>query len=402
MTELQKPRKLLFHIGHHKTGTTSIQYAFATDRVKLDGGRVLYPGKLTHNYLRNHVEAYVRDGNLLPGSPGSPGLATISERLKQGNFDVAVISGETFERSNPLELQQAMAEFMLPHVTDYAVICYVRPHAGRILSGFSENLKVGLFAGSLEDFAQKIIASERQYYAKSLAVWVDTFGEHMVIRPMIRSELEQGDTLKDFVKTGFGPEAPVTITPGGSANESLCVEDLLIVKLLQDRLGSRERVLRHSMGWELASDLTEAAREGGPGTKLRLHKGVAETIRTAYLEDAQAMDARFFGGRPLFRDDLDRSVDEALPEPQSLDPADYFSANALRTISVLLSQMNMMLNHESGSWSQFLRDRRVALLHGKKPDVAAGKANRGKRNADQPRKKPGQRKRAGKGRALSE
>ncbi|MFZ0097191.1 MAG: hypothetical protein WAK98_01800, partial [Gemmobacter sp.] len=55
-------RKLLFHIGHHKTGSTSIQYALATGKVKLDGGTILYPGKLTHNYLRRHFDTYVREG----------------------------------------------------------------------------------------------------------------------------------------------------------------------------------------------------------------------------------------------------------------------------------------------------------------------------------------------------
>lgn len=388
MTATPKPRKLLFHIGHHKTGTTSIQYAFATDRVKLQGGRILYPAKLTHNYLRNHVETYVREGRLLPGAPGAPGLAAISERLQHGNFDVAVFSGENFERANPVELRQAMSEFLLPHVTDHAIICYVRPYAGRILSSFSENLKLGLFSGSMDDFAKEIMASERLSYARNLTDWAETFGEHLLVRPMIRAELVEGDALRDFIHTGFGPDAAVTISPGQAANESLCVEDLLVVKMLQDRLGSCERALRHSMGWNLATALAQTARDGQPGTKLQLHKSLAETIRTAYGEDAEAMDSRFFAGRPLFRDDLDRSVDEALAEPQSLDLADYFSADALRTTSVLVSQIAMMLGNEAGNWSHFLRDRRIAQLHGEKPSSAVAKP-------DRPRGKMGQRKNAG-------
>ena len=402
MPATPKPRKLLFHIGHHKTGTTSIQYAFATDRVKLQGGRILYPAKLSHNYLRNHVDTYVRDGRLLPGVPGAPGLAALAERLQNGNFDVAVFSGENFERANPVELRQAMEEFLLPHVTDHAIICYVRPHAARILSSFSENLKLGLFTGSLDDFAKEMMATERLSYARNLAEWAETFGDHLRVRPMIRANLVEGDVLRDFIHTGFGPDAAVTITPGHVANESLCVEDLLVVKMLQDRLGSCERALRHSMGWSMATALAQTTRDGRPGTKLQLHKSVAETIRSAYAEDAAAMDARFFAGQPLFRNELDRSVDEALAEPQSLDPHDYFSEDALRTTSVLVSQIAMMLDNEAGNWSHFLRDRRIAQVHGEKPHSTAAKADRPQKKADHGRVKLGPRKKAGRRQSQTE
>lgn len=404
MTETEKTRKLIFHIGHHKTGTTSIQYAFATGRVKLDGGRILYPGKLTHNYLRKHVQAYARNGTILTGSPGFPNLPAVSERLKQGNFDVAVLSGEHFEGADPVHLRQVLKEFMLPHVTDHTVVCYVRPYGGRIVSSFSENLKIGAFSGPLDEFAQKSIQSRRFHYSEHLASWAETFGDRLQVRPMIRAELVNGDILQDFVRTGFGPDAAVTIEPGTAANESLCVEDLLIVKLLHDGLAPTDQSPRHSMGWELAEALTEAVRKGGPGTKLKLHKSLAETIRATYIEDAEAMDARFFGGRQLFRDDLDRSVDEALPEAQSLDPADYFSEDTLRIVSVLVSQMAMLVENETGNWAHFLRDRRIAKLHGELPGpvfrkAASGKAVQGRNKVDLPLKKLGKRKKAGKAKA---
>lgn len=52
-----RPRRLVIHIGDHKTGSTSVQYAFAQKAVTLEGQTVFYPTKLSHNYLRKPVKA---------------------------------------------------------------------------------------------------------------------------------------------------------------------------------------------------------------------------------------------------------------------------------------------------------------------------------------------------------
>jgi len=357
-------RKLLFHIGHHKTGSTSIQNAFATGQVKLQGGRILYPARLSHNYLRRNFETYLRDGQILPGTSGFPGLGALSELLGNGDFDVAVISGESFENARPAGVRKVLQDFMLPHVTDHAVICYIRPHAARLLSGYAENLKVGLFSDTLDRFAEMAMQEVRQQFAPKLQQWDNVFGRHFLLRPLIRSDLVNGSVLQDFIHTGFGPNAPVTIGTDQRANESLCIEDLLLVRLVQDQLNSRNRPLQLLMGWELASNFAASARTG-TGTKLMLHRGLAERIRATYRNDAELLDTRYFGGRALFRAELDRSVDEALPEPQSLDPEDYFGADALRALTAMAQQINVLLDHKSGPWPDFLRQRRIDALHGK-------------------------------------
>ena len=362
MTADTTRRKLLFHIGHHKTGSTSIQHAFATGRVQLEGGRILYPGQLTHNYLRRHIDTYLRQGRLLPGSAVFPGLAALSALFKRGDFDVAVISGETFENATPTDLRKVLQDFLLPHVTDHAIICYIRPHAGRLLSGFAEALKIGQFSGPLDRFAAAMIKGGRLHYTRHLGLWTDTFGADLHLRPMIRSELAKGSVLHDFLQTGFGADAPVKVTSETRVNESLCLEDLVLVRLVQDQLKSRNRNLRLALGWELATNFGASLRRT-PGTRLTLHRALAEKIRTTYREDAKALDARYFGSRALFQTDLDRSVDEALPQPQSLAPQAHYSAEALRAVSVLGAQINVLIDHQNGAWSDFLRKRRIAALH---------------------------------------
>lgn len=357
-------RKLLFHIGDRKTGTTTIQNAFATGKVSLDGGRILYPGRMAHNYLYRHFKLFVAEGRLLPGKPGFPGLARIAERLQQGNYDVAVISGEDFEDSKPRDVFKVLSAFMLPHVSDHAVICYIRPHAGRILSSYAEQLKIGLFSGTVDNFAKRISTNGRFHYARRVEEWVKVFGTHYCLRPMIRSELAGGSVLQDFIATGFGPDAPIKFGAVAPANESLCLEDLVLVRLIQDSLQSRNFNVRVEMGRALAATFGTLARAGTKGTRLRMHRALAEGIRLAYREDAETLDATYFRGRPLFRTELDRAVDEALPTAQSLDPADHFNAETLRALSVMAEQINAMLDHQNGPWFDFLFSRRIAALHG--------------------------------------
>lgn len=359
-----KPRKLLFHIGHHKTGTTTIQNAFARKEVSLVGDKILYPGNLAHNYLTRHFKAYVQDGRLLPGRPGQPGLETIAARLAQGDYDVAVISGEAFEDFDPAQARDVLDKVFLPHVTDHAVICYVRPHAARILSSFAEQDKGGWLNGTPEDFFRKAETRGRFLYAPRMAAWAEAFGPQFHLRPLLRAELVGGSVLEDFIATGFGPDAQVEIASAGQANESLCLEDLVLLQVLHGHLRGQPLALREALGWVLAEEFGLARRGKQAGTKLKLHRALAEAIRSAFREDAAAMDARFFAGRPLFQADLDRAVDEALPTPQSFDPADHFSPDALIGISVLCTYISRMLTQNPDQWPDFLRDLRVAAAHG--------------------------------------
>jgi hypothetical protein len=364
-------RKLVFHIGHHKTGSTKIQEAFATGRVSLAAGRILYPGRMAHNYLTRHFESFVSKGRILPGSTAFTGLTQISEDLRRGDYDVAILSGEEFEGADPVFVNKVLQRFMLPHVSDHSVICYVRPHAARILSSFAENVKLGLFAGTPEDFFVKVVRNGRFFYTPRLTSWDTVFRGHFLLRPMIRSELAGGSVLQDFVETAFGADRPVRLEPVSASNESLCLEDLLLVRLVQDQLASRDRKLRHAIGWQIAPALAGTQIRTEPGTRLMLHKALAERIRATYRSDARDLDARFFGNRRLLEEELDRAVDEAVPVAQSHDPKDHFDNTTLRAVAVLAAQINEMLDHANEAWPGFLLERRIARLHGKSTRTTA-------------------------------
>jgi hypothetical protein len=362
MTSGAMRRKLVFHIGHQKTGTTTIQNAFATGKVRLDDARIHFSARMAHNYLKNHVLRYASDGTVMNGRPGMPGLAEISDQLATERYDYAVFSGEAFADFDPAHLRKAMDRFLLPYVTDHSVLCYLRPHAARVLSSFVEQTKIGLHAGSIADFHAKSLKRGRFSYATKLSPWVATFGNHFVVRPMVREELAQGSVLRDFVQAAFGAGARARIDEESNANESLCVEDLMLLKIVQEVVSERSRNIRLELGWAIAAIFAELPAAPRKTTRLRLHRSLAERIRKDYLADARLTDQCFFAGKPILQRELDRAIAESVAEAMSVEPSDYLSSAEIRDVRVLAGLVNAMLDRQPKEWPAFFLDRRARLL----------------------------------------
>ena len=353
-------KTLIVHVGDHKTGSTSIQNAFASGRVTLPGHSVLYPGNLDHNYLSEHVTKLAKGGPLPAGRPGMPGLERIAARLAESDADFCLLSGESFEGVAPEALQMAIDKLLAPHVSDIRIVAYIRPHAGRILSTYSEQTKIGWFQGDPVEMFQRTLKSERFCYAPRLRRWREVFGARFIARPMVRDVLHNRSVVDDFVQTAFDG-LPFRIAPGDSGNESLSLEDLMLIKHVHAHLTKVNKGARLGFGWEIAQRLSAAGRPE-PATRLSLHRTLARRIRKAYLADARAIDAEFFDGHGLFAGDLKNAVETALSEPQSCNPEDYFSTRELRDIAVLADTMAGMLGRDQLNWPLWFRTRRAESL----------------------------------------
>jgi len=363
-----RPRKtLILHIGDHKTGSTSIQNAFAAGRVSLQGREVLYPGNLDHNYLNRHVQAAARDKTPPKNQPGMPNLVQIVEQMAESPTDTCLLSGESFENIAPEELRAALDRLFLPRFPEMTlrIIVYIRPHAGRLLSTFSEQVKIGWYQGDLPGMFTRTLKSKRFFFAPRLRRWREVFGDQLLIRPMIRKELLNGSVVDDFVATAFDGQ-PFEIAAGPASNESLGLEDLMLIKYVHSHLGQTEKGARLGLGWEIAQNIN-AAKGDSKTTKLQIHKGLARRIRNTYLEDARTLDAEFFGNRGLFEADLGKAVETAAPKQQSVDPNDYFNPRELRDIALLAKTMAGMLGRDQMRWAFWFRARRAEMVQTPSP-----------------------------------
>ncbi|MCP1166999.1 hypothetical protein NHG85_00405 [Limimaricola sp. ASW11-118] len=356
------PPKLILHIGHHKTGSSSIQEALAKGSIALAGHRIIYPCKVSHNYLRAHVEAHTKGQKAPPDQPGRPGLMEIGRQIGESGADYAVISGEEFEGLGAKEVRAALSDCVLPHVSDHLVLGYVRPHAARVLSSFVENVKIGQVLDTPDRFHHRTYKRGRFIYAPRLADWHMQFGSRLRLRAMLRDTLKHGSVLDDFVLQSFGADAQGASLPNSAvANESLCIEDLMVLKIVQKQVRHRGKALSIMLGWEVAR-LLNAGETRRQRTKPALHKALAEEIRRDYLEDARNLDHGLFADTPVFERELDRAVDTALPEAQSWRPRDHFCHDAIIGIQAMARLVDEMLDNNKGNWPAYLRETRYAAM----------------------------------------
>ena len=351
-------KTLILHIGDHKTGSTSIQYAFAGKRVKLAGHRVRYPGKLSHNSLRGQLKALSQKGKARDQAEAT--FEKLANGFTSSNADILLLSAESLDGADPQQVKDMVDRFFGPIIDQLRIAAYVRPHAPRILSSFATQTKSGRFTGTLQEFHHSMLDKGRLMYLPRFLQWRETFGDAFHLRPMVRKRLVNGSVLDDFITHMMGcDDYQIAALP--PANPSLPLRDLMRLKMMHACLGSLDRADRHSLGWEFQRFATPQA-DTTPQPKLALHHALAEDIRTAYAADAEAMDQAFFGGEAILRPDLDQAVEKAIPEALSVDPADYFSPEEIRSLTALSNLTATLVRHKPAKWRAHLKQKRVAAL----------------------------------------
>lgn len=318
--------RLVLHVGDCKAGSTAIQSVLKAGSYRLDGaapGMISYAeagrkGTLNHQRLSNSLfmqeAAAFRDqawGNL-------------GREWHACQAQVLAVSSERFEFAPPAAVRDAIEQH-LPEAADaMRIIIYVRPHADRLVSGYAQNVKQGIYNGDLAGFVDEMQENGRLSYCDRLLNWRDTFGpERVEIRPMIRDRLVQQCVVHDFLS--FCAE---------SADISPVVEKIPMSNTALDRLGldlmneiwSRVRrnnpvnnQARAQILMRVAQGLEAAGGLGGG--KVSIEAGLADRLRALYHEDAARCDAEIFGAPtllPRLEATLEKAGDTA-PQPSDED-----------------------------------------------------------------------------------
>lgn len=357
-----QPRTLIIHIGHHKTGSTSVQHALALEKVKINGIAPFYGAALTHNHLVRHGKEIVKETN--KASVGHQYFLELANGMRQ-NFAttdnrICVISAEDFERFPPENLKKLVDIYFAKMFDVVKVICYVRPHLQRTVSSFTETTKIGSCSDDMETYFQQTSESGIYRYAPDLANWRSVFGDNFVVRPCIRSEMQGGTLINDlFLSTLNAPQ--IAVSEVDNQNESLSLEDLLRVKFLHKQVRKRTRGFHHAYGWTLMR-LTEKLPKARKATKIRMHRSLAERAHAFYLEDARELDATYFGGKPLMQTALQEGVDDACETAQPSTAQQVFTKSEIRSLRLTALMINELLMNEEQRWPDFLHQRRLDAL----------------------------------------
>ena len=321
--------RLLIHLGDCKTGTTAIQNVLKTGAWSAEGLSWTYP--VDPERLHNCNLASCLYKPKMKKFRG-PRWKKVNRRLKRSDADLGILSGEWFEFVDPALLDRILRRWVPDLAEEARLIAYVRPHAERVLSSFQERTKLGQYNGSLAAFHERVLEHGRFLYAPRLRKGREVFGDRYEVRPMVRDRLKDGDVVRDFLDHAAGGrpvELDEAAAAGKSANESLSVQDLAWLRALH-----RSRTLPPQVGRRAARALQSGGRTGD---KLRMDAALLETVRKAYLADARALDAEFFGGEaegPMVGA-FDRAAETAVEAPQDLSPERWYSPDELSRLDAL-------------------------------------------------------------------
>ncbi len=288
-------RRLVLHIGAHKTGTTSIQKFLFQNRSSLQEAGVSY---VVPNENAAHLHEYLQlDRSVLTHPHFKADVHGLLELLSSASGDVVIGSSENFSfLFDPREVSE-LASALQREFSDIKIVCYLRRQDRHVISHHQEGAKPyrvaeELLWGNSTRALPARNAKQSLYldYERRLSYWANSFGEGaLLLRPFEKSELVNGDVVDDFVHhLGM---AGSSLVPVSRQNESLGV--------ISTKVGH----LAHQA--QLPGPLHAALLEALPASLIQMpSKRSAENFYQAYREGNRRLNERFqVTRRPFLFDD---------------------------------------------------------------------------------------------------
>lgn len=357
MTKTTFPGRVIIHVGDHKAGSTSIQSGLTRGDVNLNNGKLCYPlpsGRYGHNYAAHKFTGSISQR----WSPDTAPLVKMAKLARSCSPDLTIFSAEGFEAANPYKVRRAFERDLLIPADKIDVFCLLRPHNARLCATLAEHIK----CGSASPDPMKDLNRLRRYwvgYAARCLIWSAAFGDRYRVSPFLRSEMANENPLSEMFARTIGLDV-VTIHAQTHANKSLSTEDLMRIHFIQQGLRDLPKWDRHKIGWSIARRFQNDSSLGRTRTPLALDKKTAVSLKRRYWLDATLLDHRYFDGRPLMRDALSRSADEAPNVRLALDPEIWLGTEERLKMQKITLEMRALT--KSVGWRQVIRKQEIESI----------------------------------------
>ena len=330
--ELHPPRRVVLHVGLHKTGTTYLQQLFKANRDALAEQGVYYPGAADEP--SHHMAAWDLRGRRATGGRDQRQVGqwdALCAAVAGSALDTALISAESLSVLTPKQAVQAVASFP-DHDVSVVVTCR---DLGRVLvSAWQEGIKNDLtmtwpeFAAAVRDPAARGRNPARGFWINHdlgaiLATWraaLPAKDIHVVTLPPAGTPPQE--LVARMAKVvGFAPES--LSDPAARDNTSLGVAGTELVRRLNEALDHRlnQRQHTHFVRALLVPHLA------GPGVDVR-YGLPAEELEWVEAEARRQMDAVRDGGHPVVGelDDLMPTVEAGARRPDEVSTDEVLDA----------------------------------------------------------------------------
>lgn len=323
-------KDLVVHLGDTKTGSTSIQWTLVNGFWSCPGRDIVYPTDANHIGLTMTMTDPALRGRQ------AVEFETLATDFHLSKADHGIVSAETFEFVDPQMFRDAVNAYWPGLSERMRLIAYVRPHAGKLLSFFSERVKLGEDETSVTELFEKRSKERMFAYAPRFRKWRAVFGDRFELRVFDRKQLHDGDVVQDFFRYVLG-DAEFQITGSTLSNASPTVSQLALLRKMHQTFnrrvqGNKPRVreAQKEMGRGIA-DYIQASGLGANDEKPKLPAALAERFVAHCKADAEALDAAFFEGSPMSTA-LERINTQVTETEQSLRAMDYFDADTIRAV----------------------------------------------------------------------
>lgn len=285
-------KRLILHIGDHKTGTSALQQMLATG---VADDHALYPSAGRAQGL-GHQNLAWQCGSDRRFKPKLGGWADVAAEVALSNKPNIILSAEAFEFQNPAtSLSMACAAFE-GIVDRIDIVIYLRAHGDRVTSSFAERVRRGIGPFCLDAWIEQSLAERRFHYAPRLERWHKAATDHAArssvaisLRPAIydKARLKHADIVPDFLQQTLNVDyeratpTRANTAPGGAALDLMCS----VFARLANR-GSPADLRR------LSPRIAAAAASVLPSeNKLSFRPLQGNHLLNALLADAEATDA---------------------------------------------------------------------------------------------------------------
>lgn len=226
-------KQLFLHIGMKKAASTTIQIFLENNLDVLEHKGYFFPwtSRMQHRELSFASKRQPND-NL--SDKDSAMWLEFHSLISSSHCKNVIVSSEAFESFSPKYIQSLKAR--LSHYRTKVVV-YIRRQDLRLESHYFQDIKSGVFTGSIEDYQQEYMYETLDYF-HYLEAWSDVFGrENMIVRVLEKSQ--SPDVCSDFLEAvGLGHEYKDFQKLESNKNLKPNLAQMSAIKLINDSVAS--------------------------------------------------------------------------------------------------------------------------------------------------------------------